>query len=63
MTPQGELNFKFNQDMVIPEGEMDYEALISFNLKSSADNSIKKAEFVKDPEEAQQIRRRRLEEK
>ena len=52
MTSEGELNFKFNQDMAIPEGGMDYEDLISFNIKSSVDNSIKKAEFVKDPEEA-----------
>ena len=50
MTSEGELSFKFNYDMVIPEGGMDYEAVISFNIKSSADNSIKKAEFVKDPE-------------
>ena len=46
--------------MVIPEEGIDYEALISFSMKSSADNSIKKAEFVKDPEEARQKRMRRL---
>ena len=53
MTPEGELSFKFNQEMVNPEGGMDYEALISFYAKSSADNSMIKAEFVNDPEEAQ----------
>ena len=63
MTPEGELSFKFNQDMAIPEGGMDYEALLSFNVKSSVDNSIKKAEFVENAEEALQIRRRRLKEK
>ena len=63
MTNEGELSFEFDQDMVIPEGGMDYEVLISFYVKSSADNSIKKAEFVKDPEEAKQLRRRLLQEK
>lgn len=43
--------------MTLPEGGMDYEALITFAMKSSADNSMKKAEFVADPEQIEDRRR------
>ena len=38
--------------MATPEGGYEYKALISFSLKSSTDNSIIKAEFVDDSNQA-----------
>ena len=43
--------------MDIPLEDIDYEAILSFSLKASTDNSIKKAEYVKDPEEVSKKRR------
>ena len=43
--------------MDIPLEDIDYEAILSFSLKASTDNSIKKAEYVKDPEEVSKKRK------
>ena len=62
MTSAGEMSFLFNQDMTIPEGGLEYEALIGFSVKSSTDNSIVKSKFVDDPNQERQ-RRRNLKQK
>lgn len=58
MTSEGELNFKFNQEMTVLD--LDFEEMLSFTVKAAADNSLRKAVFVKDAEEVASKKRRLL---